>query len=211
MNKNTKISQVLESVDLSGSLPSGSIPTNPGQLQHLSMFNLSHNSLSGTIAPTFSITLDSVDISNNQLEGPLPNNLPFLDAPLESLKNNKGLCELAQTTVVNDLLFGVYSFGVLALEIIIGKHPGDLISQFWPQSLIPIANDLLLVDILDERPSQPTKPINVEVIMIARLALACSNKNPRSRPTMDQVYKAFVTVKSPLPEQFSMIRLGQLH
>jgi len=117
--------------------------------------------------------------------------------------------ELAQTMEVNEKC-DVYSFGVLALEIIMGKHPRDLISQFVSPSMPPTVQDLLLADVLDQWPPQPTKPIDGEVILIVRLALACLSQNPRSRPTMEQVSKAFGTGKSPLPDLFPMIRLGQL-
>ncbi|KAH1199944.1 MDIS1-interacting receptor like kinase 2 [Glycine max] len=467
----SKFSQSLESLDLSGNLLSGTIPTNLGGLQSLFMLNLSHNSLSGTIPSTFSRMLSIVNISDNQLEGPLPNIPAFLDASIESLKNNKGLCgnvtglvlcptshnrksnkvilvvflslgalllvlcgvglsmyilcrskrkgkshsnseeaqkdvlfsiwsydgkimfeniikatesfddkyligagsqgyvykvvlpsglvvavkklhsvideemsdfsskafaseiqalteikhrniiklhgfcshsqvsflvyefmqggsldqmlkndtqaiafdwekrvnvvkgvanalsylhhdcsspivhrdissknvlldleyeahvsdfgtakflkpssdswtqfagtfgyaapELAQTMEVNEKC-DVFSFGVLALEIIMGKHPRDIISQLMSPSMAPTINDLLLSEVLDQRPPQPTKVIDGEVILIVRLALACLSENPRSRPTMDQVSKAFGTGKSPLDDQFPMIRLGQL-
>ena len=119
------------------------------------------------------------------------------------------MAELAQAMIVNEKC-DVYSFGVLALEIIMGKHPRDLISHFVPTSMAPHVHDLLLADILDQRPPQPTKPIDGEVILIVRLAIACLSQNPRSRPTMEQVSKAFGTGKSPLDDQFPMIRLGQL-
>ena len=99
----------------------------------------------------------------------------------------KVLCaELAQTLKANEKC-DVYSFGVLALEIIMGKHPGDLISSFMSPSTAPMANNLLLIDILDQRLPHPTNPIVEEVILIARLAFSCLRTSPRSRPTMDQV------------------------
>ncbi|WJX37516.1 non-specific serine/threonine protein kinase [Trifolium repens] len=117
--------------------------------------------------------------------------------------------ELAQTMEVNEKC-DVYSFGVLALEIIVGKHPGDLISLFLSPSTRPMANDMLLIDVLDQRPQQVTKPIDEEVMLITRLAFACLNQNPRSRPTMDQVSKMLAAGKSPLENQLSIIRLGEL-
>ncbi|XP_057435904.1 MDIS1-interacting receptor like kinase 2-like isoform X2 [Lotus japonicus] len=118
--------------------------------------------------------------------------------------------ELAQTMQVNEKC-DVYSFGVFALEIIIGKHPGDLISSLMSPSTAPMVNDLLLIDVLDQRPPQPEKPIDGEVILIASLALSCLRENPHSRPTMDQVSKAIVLGKPPLENQFAMVRVGQLH
>ena len=57
----------------------------------LETFNISHNNFSGSIPSTFKemISLTSVDISYNQLEGSLPANKAFFEA---SVGNNKGLC-----------------------------------------------------------------------------------------------------------------------
>ncbi|CAK8542596.1 unnamed protein product [Lathyrus sativus] len=117
--------------------------------------------------------------------------------------------ELAQTTEVNEKC-DVYSFGVFAMEIIMGKHPGDLISLFLSPSTRSMANNMLLKDVLDQRPQQVMKPIDEEVILIARLALACLSQKPRSRPTMEQVSKMLAIGKTPLGNQLHMIRLGQL-
>ena len=117
--------------------------------------------------------------------------------------------ELAQTMKVNEKC-DVYSFGVLALEIIKGEHPGDLISLFLSPSTRPLANDTLLTDVLDQRPQKVMKPIDEEVILIAKLAFSCINPEPRSRPTMDQVCKMLGAGKSPLEDQLHTIKLGQL-
>ncbi|XP_054789717.1 MDIS1-interacting receptor like kinase 2-like [Prosopis cineraria] len=78
----------------------------------------------------------------------------------------------------------VYSFGVLTLEIIMGIHPGELISSLMEGST---GDDLLLKDVLDPRLSPLTKPILDEVILVAKIAWSCLNENPQSRPTMEQV------------------------
>ncbi|KAF6141559.1 hypothetical protein GIB67_041036 [Kingdonia uniflora] len=49
----------------------------------------------------------------------------------------------------------MYSFGVLMLEVLIGKHPGELISSLTSSSS-PIGQNVLLKDILDGRLSPPT-------------------------------------------------------
>jgi len=119
--------------------------------------------------------------------------------------------ELAQTMEVNEKC-DVYSFGVLALEIIMGKHPGDLISLFLSPSTRPMADKMLLIDVLDQRLQQVIEPIDEGVILITRLAFACLSQNPRSRPSMGQVCKMLAIGKSPLGgKQLHMIRLGQLH
>ncbi|KAL6198943.1 hypothetical protein ACLB2K_028731 [Fragaria x ananassa] len=63
-------------------------------MQSLEMLNLSHNNLSGSIPTSFGNMhgLSYVDISFNELEGPLPNNKAFQDASPEALQGNKGLC-----------------------------------------------------------------------------------------------------------------------
>ncbi|GMN45319.1 hypothetical protein TIFTF001_014511 [Ficus carica] len=84
----------LSVLDLSYNYLSGSISAELGALQSLLTLNLSHNNLSGGIPSTFDELrgLLYVDISYNQLSGPLPNNPAFLNAPIEALEGNKGLC-----------------------------------------------------------------------------------------------------------------------
>ncbi|XP_054818945.1 MDIS1-interacting receptor like kinase 2-like [Prosopis cineraria] len=61
-------------------------------LTKLVVLNLSHNHLSGTISSIFGpmSALSTVDISYNQLEGPIPKNQAFQN--FAALRNNKGLC-----------------------------------------------------------------------------------------------------------------------
>ncbi|KAK4270654.1 hypothetical protein QN277_019433 [Acacia crassicarpa] len=61
--------------------------------------------------------------------------------------------ELAFTTKVTEKC-DVYSFGVLALEIIMGKHPRDLIMSFIDSPTI-VAHDLNLKEVLDQRLNYP--------------------------------------------------------
>lgn len=87
----------------------------------------------------------------------------------------------------------VYSFGVVTLEILVGKHPGDLISSMASSASYALANDEvplpLLKDILDQRISAPADADEVagEVVSLAKIALACLNGTPRCRPTMKQI------------------------
>ena len=66
------------------------------------------------------------------------------------------LAELAYTMAVNEKC-DVYSFGVLVLEVIMGKHPGDLISSLStsPTSSSSTAQGILLKDVLDQRVTTP--------------------------------------------------------
>lgn len=76
----------------------------------------------------------------------------------------------------------VYSFGVLALEVVMGKHPGELLS------VLPIEGDKLsLMDVLDPRLQPPNGPISQELALVVSQAFACTGTDPMSRPTMHQV------------------------
>ncbi|KAI8004478.1 putative leucine-rich repeat receptor-like protein kinase [Camellia lanceoleosa] len=63
--------------------------------------------------------------------------------------------EFAYTMEVNERC-DVYSFGVLTLEVIMEKHPGDLISSLSSSSSsssssTSTADGILLKDVLDQR------------------------------------------------------------
>ena len=91
----------------------------------------------------------------------------------------------------------VFSFGVLALEIIMGKHPGDLISSLL--SSTSTTYDMLLKDMLDQRLSLPINQVAREVLSIAKIAISCLHTVPQSRPTMQQVSQKLSTQKPHLP------------
>ncbi|KAI4347941.1 hypothetical protein L6164_008713 [Bauhinia variegata] len=115
--------------------------------------------------------------------------------------------EFAYTMEVNKKC-DVYSFGVLALEIIMGQHPGDLITSM--SSTSSTAYNSLLKDVLDQRLPHPSNSDAEKVILIARIAFACLRESPSSRPTMEQVSKAIVMPKILTLDQFHIITLGQL-
>ncbi|CAL8150029.1 unnamed protein product [Prunus armeniaca] len=94
--------------------------------------------------------------------------------------------ELAYTMKVTEKC-DVYSFGVLALEVILGKHLGDFVSSFsFPSTTYA---NILLKDVLDQRLPPPTPQVLDELITIARLSIACRHSHPQSRPTMHMVSK----------------------
>lgn len=100
----------------------------------------------------------------------------------------------------------VYSFGVLTLEILMGKHPGELIYSLREDSTI---YDLPLKDVLDQRIPQPSNLVK-EVMLIAKITLACLNEDPQCRPTMEQVSKDLERPKLCSMYQFRTVTLGQL-
>ncbi|XP_028056920.1 MDIS1-interacting receptor like kinase 2-like [Camellia sinensis] len=122
--------------------------------------------------------------------------------------------ELAYTMAVDEKC-DVYSFGVLALEVIMGKHPGDLIyslsSSSSSSSSTSTAHGILLKDVLDQRLPAPENQVAEQVFVVAKLAFACLQANPLSRPTMRQVsMKLSHDRKSHLQNEFHVITLGQL-
>ncbi|BBH09386.1 Leucine-rich repeat receptor-like protein kinase family protein, partial [Prunus dulcis] len=76
----------------------------------------------------------------------------------------------------------VYSFGVLALEVIMGKKLGDFVSSFsFPSTTYA---NISLKDAMDQRLPPSTPQLQDELVTIARLSVACRHSHPQSRPTM---------------------------
>ncbi|XP_058188763.1 MDIS1-interacting receptor like kinase 2-like [Rhododendron vialii] len=107
----------------------------------------------------------------------------------------------------------VYSFGVLTLEVIMGKHPGDLISSLsLSSSALSSSNGqaILLKDVLDQRLPHPKDQVAELVVVAAKLASACLNASPVYRPTMQQVARKLSSPRQSLQIEFHLITLGDL-
>ena len=109
----------------------------------------------------------------------------------------------------------VYSFGVLTLEVMMGKHPGVLSSSLMfsasTSSSSPTGHNTLLKDVLDQRLPPPENELADGVAHVAKLAFACLQTDPNYRPTMRQVSTELTTRWPPLPKLFSTIELeGEL-
>ncbi|XP_058094739.1 MDIS1-interacting receptor like kinase 2-like [Magnolia sinica] len=113
--------------------------------------------------------------------------------------------ELAYTMKVTEKC-DVYSFGVVSLEIIMGRHPGDLFSSLTSLE----GQDTLVIDLLDERLPLPTAQCMKDVVCATMLALGCSCANPHSRPTMQHVSQELSGGRAPLPQDLHTITLSQL-
>ncbi|GKB12096.1 MDIS1-interacting receptor like kinase 2-like protein [Tanacetum coccineum] len=87
----------------------------------------------------------------------------------------------------------VYSFGVLAMELVKGDHPGDIITS-------PSYEKLGLKDLADRRLPIPVPEIQNVLTSIVILAIKCLNANPEMRPTMYDVSQQIsgVVVKIPI-------------
>ncbi|KAJ7972606.1 putative Receptor protein kinase [Quillaja saponaria] len=89
--------------------------------------------------------------------------------------------ELAFTMKVTEKC-DVYSFGIVALEVLMGRHPHELLLHLQSE-----VSDVQLEDVLDKRLAPPTSPIVQDLVLAASLAMKCINENPTYRPTMHQV------------------------
>ncbi|RWR97300.1 MDIS1-interacting receptor like kinase 2-like protein [Cinnamomum micranthum f. kanehirae] len=113
--------------------------------------------------------------------------------------------ELAYTMRVTEKC-DVYSFGVIAVEVIMGKHPGELLSSLSTSEV----KDTLLKDILDHRLPPPTDWEMKEVVLTIALALACLCSDPQARPTMRHVSQKLSASREFLLEPPNTIRFCQL-
>ncbi|KAF8006955.1 hypothetical protein BT93_K1068 [Corymbia citriodora subsp. variegata] len=117
--------------------------------------------------------------------------------------------ELAYSTIPTEKC-DVYSFGVIALEIIMGKHPGDYLSCEYSSSS-QIESPMMLTDLLDQRlsPSRLRLRDAQDMVLIAKLAFACLQVNPWLRPSMRQVSRE-LRGQVPLEMPLSAVSLEQL-
>jgi serine/threonine protein kinase len=90
----------------------------------------------------------------------------------------------------------VYSFGVLALEILFGKHPRDILSNSLQWIIMGSTLDTMpLMNKFDQRLSRPVNPRQVkELVSIAKTTISCLADSPQSRPTMEQVSRELLSV-----------------
>ncbi|KAK8335002.1 hypothetical protein V6Z11_A09G025700 [Gossypium hirsutum] len=94
----------------------------------------------------------------------------------------------------------IYSFGVMTLEILMGKHPGELLS-ILSSSLSPPSSiqNVMLKEILDPRLSSPRSQKMVgDITFVVVIAFACLWAKPKARPTMKLVSQEFLHIKSPI-------------
>ncbi|KAG5250218.1 leucine-rich repeat transmembrane protein [Salix suchowensis] len=98
--------------------------------------------------------------------------------------------ELAYTMVVTEKC-DAYSFGVVALETLMGRHPGDILSSS--------AQAITLKEVLDPRLPPPTNEIVIQnICTVATLAFCCLHPNPKSRPSMKLVSQEFLSPRRSL-------------
>lgn len=92
--------------------------------------------------------------------------------------------ELSYTSVVTEKC-DVYSFGVLVLEVIMGKHPKDLFQTILPSR----EQNIMVKELLDQRPAPATTTEETDIALIIKVALSCIDASPQGRPTMQEAYR----------------------
>ncbi|KAJ7977199.1 putative Receptor protein kinase [Quillaja saponaria] len=113
--------------------------------------------------------------------------------------------ELAFTMKVTEKC-DIYSFGIVALEVLMGRHPQEHLLQLQSEG-----SDLLLADVLDKRLAPPTGPIVQDLVLAVSFAVTCIDENPMSRPSMHQVSSELSAGASrPLPASFQTITMQNL-
>ncbi|XP_030954174.1 MDIS1-interacting receptor like kinase 2-like isoform X2 [Quercus lobata] len=114
--------------------------------------------------------------------------------------------ELAYTMIVTEKC-DVYSFGVLALEILMGTHPGELLTSLSSSSS---PQNMMLNEILDQRLPPPNRLVARDVFFVATIAFACLRAKPKFRPTMKWVSQEFLSHKKPKMNPLHAVSLWQL-
>ncbi|PON46624.1 Tyrosine-protein kinase [Parasponia andersonii] len=119
--------------------------------------------------------------------------------------------ELAYTMALSEKC-DVFSFGVVALETLMGRHPRELLSLLLSSTSSSLsAQNMLLSEILDQRLSPPRNVLVArDVVLVVSLAFACINAKPSFRPSMKQVSQQLLARKGLLTKRFSDFSLGEL-
>lgn len=104
----------------------------------------------------------------------------------------------------------VYSYGVILLEMITGKHPTNdmfkdglnlhnFVEHAFPQHVCEILDSNLIpfhdTSCDDEIENQTFDGIQNCIKMIAKLGLTCSMDSPKDRPVVQDVYAEIITIR----------------
>uniref|UniRef100_A0A7N0R9P2 non-specific serine/threonine protein kinase n=1 Tax=Kalanchoe fedtschenkoi TaxID=63787 RepID=A0A7N0R9P2_KALFE len=115
-------------------------------------------------------------------------------------------------TMKTDEKSDVYGFGVVALEVLMGVHPGDVIALLSTPHAASTIHKTLLKELLDTRPGTPSHKLVPDVICSTKLALSCIRAAPESRPSMLQVSLELCSFrKLPLLMSFNTVAIGHFY
>ena len=113
--------------------------------------------------------------------------------------------ELAYTLRVTEKC-DVFSFGVVTMETLMGKHPRELISS----SSNPTTQNMLVKDLLDSRLPLPLGKDAQDISLVINVTLSCLCLKPNLRPSMQQVTEKLSSFKFPLNLPFHEIFIHQV-
>ncbi|RCV22569.1 hypothetical protein SETIT_4G231300v2 [Setaria italica] len=93
----------------------------------------------------------------------------------------------------------VYSYGIIILEILTGKHPTDgmftnglnlhkYVEKAFPQKIAEVLDPCIV-------PSSEDDGVDSCILHLVKLGLLCSMETPNDRPTMQDVYAEAITIK----------------
>ncbi|TYI08772.1 hypothetical protein ES332_A09G024600v1 [Gossypium tomentosum] len=132
------------------------------------------------------------DISSNNI---------LLNSELEAFIADFGTARLLdpnssnRTVIVGTGGYIAPGFGVLALEILMGKHPGELLSTLTSSSSPSSIQNVMLNEVLDPRLSPPrSRKMAGDIAFVAVIAFACLRAKPKARPTMKSVSQEFLHI-----------------
>ncbi|XP_030528527.2 MDIS1-interacting receptor like kinase 2-like [Rhodamnia argentea] len=121
--------------------------------------------------------------------------------------------ELAYTMEVKEKC-DVYGFGVVTLEVIMGRHPGNLISSLASSSSSSSTNSAAsrwpLKQALDQRIPYPDGDWLGQVAFIVKMAFTCLSAKPEHRPSMEQVSQEISARRSLIISTLEDIKLEEL-
>ncbi|MFQ6660666.1 hypothetical protein Gotur_029088 [Gossypium turneri] len=145
------------------------------------------------------------DISSNNI---------LLNSELEAFIADFGTARLLDPASSNrTVIVGTYGYiaPVLALEILMGKHPSDLLSTLSSSLSSSHVQNFMLNEILDPRSPPPrSRKMVGDIAFIAVIAFACLRARPKARPTMKLVSQEFLHANSPIAmplHEMSLIEL----
>ncbi|KAI3889365.1 hypothetical protein MKX03_024456 [Papaver bracteatum] len=129
--------------------------------------------------------------------------------------------ELAYTMKVTEKC-DVYSFGVLVLEVLHGRHPSEIITLLSPKLFqtssststlkVPVKT-IMLKDILDECLEAPIDVVKKEIMHFVKVGLSCLRGDPHTRPTMQEISVELSRSSQSRPslgKPFETVTLGDL-